>query len=443
MFFLLILFGIFFLWPTPVFAGSFSGQLYEDPLAAPVGFGTSSDNRCDGNLSTPVVGAGFRAKAQRTGEESIGNFMGETYTIVSGTNNSDYTVTLNLPYPPTDPLNPWQCACNANPLDPYQCVFTNQNPLDSSSLNFFIKRAYSNNNAWWQILGGNIFSQQNIQSYIPLSELPGYCNNTPGCVPALIDTDPEATLESPGFAFSQDGFLSTTQSSGASYLHTTSSRTLAQQANATSFDLPIENYTFFAKKMQSQRSSLPSSQKPTSSTQPAIYIHAGNLTITDQNAWHVTNTEQIIVFVQGNLNIGDTTGGNTRVITVDPGGTGFLAFIVSGDIIISPQVGYTDITTNPHTPNIAVVEGVFLADGKITIQGISDTQDTKFIGAGTFVGWDGVELQRSFTQSGDNSLNNQSPAETFIFRPDFVMNTPQVMKSAHFHIREVQPKQLQ
>lgn len=426
---------------SPVSANSFSGQLYEDPDANTIGFG-GTDNRCEGSLETPVVGAGFRAKALRTGETDYGTFMGATYTITTGTNNLDYTVTIDMPYPPADPANAWQCACNANPLDPYQCIFTNQDPTDLSSLNFFIKRANANNNSWWQVLGGNIFSKQNIQSLIPNSELPGYCNTTPGCIPALIDTNPTLTLESPGFAFTLDGSISTSQIPGSSFLHTSQSRTNALQAFALTSDLPEEKYDFFYKKMKQESVALPSSQKPVPTENPGIYLHSGDLTINDQNSWQVLNTEQIIVFITGNLLIDDTSG-EQRIITVEKGGDGFLSFIVQEDIIISPNVGYTDIMTDPHSANIPLVEGVFIADGKIQIQGTADTQDKKFIGAGTFVSWDGVQLQRSFATPGNNSLNNISPAEVFIFRPDFLVNTPKNMKAAHFYLRELQPKLLQ
>ena len=116
MLFIFLLTFLFLVSFSPVSANSFSGQLYEDPDANTIGFG-GTDNRCEGSLETPVVGAGFRAKALRTGETDYGTFMGATYTITTGTNNLDYTVTIDMPYPPADPANAWQCACNATPGD--------------------------------------------------------------------------------------------------------------------------------------------------------------------------------------------------------------------------------------------------------------------------------------------------------------------------------------
>lgn len=433
---------IFFSSVSIVQAGTFYGQLYEDPDAVPVGLG-GSDNRCDGSQAVEVSGAGFKVKSTRSGETDHGFFMGATYNITTGTANNDYTVILDLPYPPPDPDNAWQCACNANPLDPYQCVFTNQDPTELDSLNFFIKRANANNNAWWQILGGNVFSKQNIQSYVPNSELPGYCNDVPSCTPALIDMNPGFTLESPGFAFTLDGSVMTYHTLDSVFLHTNYSRSNALQATALSADIPEEDYDFFFKKVQDKVVPLPSSQKPVPSQNPGIYYHDGDLTINELNAWQVSNSEQIIVFIDGNLLIDDTSASEQKIITVEKGGTGFLAFFVKNDIEISAKVGYSDIYINPHDDNVALVEGVYVANGVIRIDGVADTQDKKFIGAGSFIGWAGVQLGRSFAVPGDNSLNNQSPSEIFIFRPDFLVNTPNEIKSAHFYLRELQPKTIQ
>ena len=78
-----------------------------------------------------------------------------------------------------------------------------------------------------------------------------------------------------------------------------------------------------------------------------------------------------------------------------------------------------------------------MADGIIQVQSYQTTPDYKLIVAGTFVGWTGINLQRSFANQDDNSLNNIVPAESFVFRPDLLVNTPTVMKAAHFNIREI------
>jgi hypothetical protein len=248
-------------------------------------------------------------------------------------------------------------------------------------------------------------------------------------------------VDSPGFAFSANGVIHTHETN-SSFIHDPAQRTSSSQGFALGVELPTENYNFFYKKMGQKASPLPSSQKPVPISYPAIYHQPGSLTIGPDNQWHLAANEQLIVFVEGDLIIDDTPGAENRLITVASGDTGFLAFIVQGSVIITPNVGYANINTDPNLPNIALVEGVFVADGTIWAQSYQTSPDRKFIGAGTFVGWTGVDLQRSFASASSNSLNNLAPTETFVFRPDFLANTPTVMKAAQFNIREVQPQSL-
>jgi hypothetical protein len=93
------------------------------------------------------------------------------------------------------------------------------------------------------------------------------------------------------------------------------------------------------------------------------------------------------------------------------------------------------------------IQGVFFADGKIIINrnpnGLIDRvgsqicgsinsrlPDKKFVGEGTFVGWSGIELHRDFNDhcSFTQSWNARSPAESFVYRPDFLLNVPDWMR---------------
>ncbi|OGJ38334.1 MAG: hypothetical protein A2383_03695 [Candidatus Pacebacteria bacterium RIFOXYB1_FULL_39_46] len=423
-----------------VSAAGFGGGIFVDENATPVGF-ESTDNRCAGLTTTQVSGVGFKIKASRPGEENSGNVIDNTYSVQVEGNYPDYSVTISLPYPPPDPTNAWQCACNANPLDAYQCVFTNQNPATPGPINVFVKRANVQNNAWWQVRGGNVFSKYNIQSLIPVSlaGTPGYCNTTAGCLPALIGDDNQTTLDSPGFAFSSDGIIYT-HATGGNFIHDPDQRSNSDQGFALGISLPTENYAYFYKKMSAKAMPLPSSQKPTVANYPAIYHQSGDLTIGEGNQWHLTANEQIIVFLEGNLIIDDQPGAENRLITVERGGRGFLAFISQGDVIITPHVGYANVNTDSASPDTPLIEGVFITDGTIWVQSYLTNPDKKFIAAGTFVGWTGINLQRSFAKLEDNSVNNTTPTETFVFRPDFMVNIPTLMKSAHFNIREIQPR---
>jgi len=145
------------------------------------------------------------------------------------------------------------------------------------------------------------------------------------------------------------------------------------------------------------------------------YYHEGDLTIT--SPWVVNSGESYVILVSGDLKVNAN-------ITVANGG--FLAFVTSKDIIFDSSLGSTAF--NSSTP---VVEGVFIADGKIRLP----ESQLKFVGAGTFVGWAGFDLLRNF-ESTDNWYN---PTELFVYRPDFLRNAPEEMKTPRYEWNEVNP----
>ncbi len=70
--------------------------------------------------------------------------------------------------------------------------------------------------------------------------------------------------------------------------------------------------------------------------------------------------------------------------------------------------------------------------------GLDTTRDRKFIGAGTFVGWGGVNLRRDFDDGKlGKALHNVQATETFIHRPDFLLSMPNEMKVATHEWRQV------
>jgi hypothetical protein len=106
-----------------------------------------------------------------------------------------------------------------------------------------------------------------------------------------------------------------------------------------------------------------------------------------------------------------------ELITVDEGG--FLAFIVSGNIIVDSSEGHTNLSDT-----VGNIEGVYVADGSIIISSNGEV-DKRFVGEGTFVGWTNVNLMRNFNSE---EANGAYPTETFVYRPDFVRCTPEKMK---------------
>ena len=137
----------------------------------------------------------------------------------------------------------------------------------------------------------------------------------------------------------------------------------------------------------------------------------------------------------------------TKIDSVASGG--FLAFIVSGNILITPDVGYELDPVNPTVPVVSIANsnltGVFIAANDLTIQTKSDVgevpPDRKFIGAGTFVGWHGVNLERTFDDNGQGPILNQTQAiENFVYRPDFLANWPTKLKASVSNWHEINPQ---
>ena len=149
----------------------------------------------------------------------------------------------------------------------------------------------------------------------------------------------------------------------------------------------------------------------------AYFVQAGDGTgtVTIGTPWNLDPGDSIVVFVDGNLDIG-------APIIVDEGE--FLAFIVAGDITFSQGLAAPNID-NP------LVQGVFIADGQI----VTSLSAEQFVGEGVFVGWSGVDLNRDY---GD-STNNTNPAEFFSYRPDFVLNAPARMKRPVMRWEEIAP----
>jgi hypothetical protein len=370
----------------------------------------------------------------RTGESKAQVLSGASYSIEANSNSNDYTVTLDLPFPPIDPDNPWQCSCNADPSDPYRCTYTNQQP-DQGLVNFFIKQAGSTSSAWFQTLGGSSFAVNHIESKVPFASC-----TLPTCNPAFILRDPLGTLDSAGFPLTNAGVVVTSQTGGV-YIHEADGRSNALQAQALGVAVPLEDYEYFYKKFGGSAVLLTGVTKPiVSSDNLGVFVYSGNLSIDETNPWYLGNEEQIVVFVDGNLTLNDTTGGENRLTTVATGGDGFLMFIISGNMTITSQVGYDNIYAQASAPDIANVEGVFVTDGIFTVEGVTGVTDKKFIGAGTFVGWSGVDLQRSFADGTLPNLDNNAPAESFIFRPDFIINAPRSIKSSQQTWREIAPQ---
>ena len=388
-----------------------TGTFYIDNGATVIG------GKCTSSGATPTSPGTGASIGAENGLGSFGGFMlGNTYSItmpyVAG---GTATVTL---VPGTNGSDSYECAC------PGGC--TSAVSVPNEEVNFYLTLSVYSNEGWWQAQGGSVYAG-NTSGVAILSKIPyNTCTDAP-CIAAILTEDLLATAGSAGIGVTGGGNIDSTKDFGVNqdYISQRNPQAFAVGTTTTKYR---ENYEFFYREY-SLGLDTPSddfsttandAQKPTSPPLDGkeAYFHSGNLTI--QNPWTVMSNESIVIFIDGDLMIDDPGNTNDALITVENGG--FLAFIVSGDITIRPNVGH-----NILTDAAANIEGVYIANGTLTIEsrGMAAGGDDRFVGAGTFVGYSGVALNRDYSDGGTRAAeNNDKPVEMFMFRPDFVRNLP-------------------
>ncbi len=265
--------------------------------------------------------------------------------------------------------------------------------------------------AWWQVRGGTLASEASY-GYAISSEVPDETTCIePNCYPYLSATDMANTPDSDGIPIISGGEVSANGRVGVRGDDIYASDTTKTRLRET-YSFFYSQYSLGLSPEDDYVGSEGDALKP--GTTKDAYFHSGDMTI--QSPWSVTTGESFVVFIDGDLTIEDP-GAVGELITVDEGG--FLAFIVSGDINIADSVGHSTLTN--LTGNL---EGVYIADGNLTIN-TNGALDNRFVGEGTFVGWNGVDMLRDFDESASNELY---PTEMFVYRPDLVKNTPEKMK---------------
>lgn len=403
--------------PVPLIQGS----IYEDPTAIPGLFGA-----CVGNTSQPVNSLDSATTIQAyqgINPDNLGSITGANFSLMASIPCLDcYTVKLNLP-----PGGEWKCACN----DTYECEITLVGAPDNN-INFFVKKREPANIGWWQVIGGNVYSGA-VSNPAVKSIIPQECNAP--CRQAL-NLAKDTLINTPGFIFTKGGNLFDNTK-----IHLPGEREVSQGFNghALGFSLPDnEKFYNFYSLLNNQIKPL-ANESPSGKDKPAspgVYS-ASNLTLNQNNNWQINDHEQYVVFVDGNLTISSTIP-NSQVITVSKNG-GFLAFIVKNNIIIDQSVGYTNKIAAIETA-LANIEGVYVADQDLIIDGLG-VNDRQFIGAGTFVGWNSVYVNRDLGLGGyEPSENDNIPAASFVFRPDLMFSIPTRMKITNNKWQEIDPR---
>ncbi len=331
-------------------------------------------------------------------------------------------------------LNPganYACTCPATVGCGYAGLTSPQ-----SGVNYFITNLVLNTTAWWQFRGGNAYTGAttgtSFYSNIPADT----CDTGVGCIPYLAARDLNDTAGTAGIAVSAGGEVDVEDTQGNQNTANINQDGTALIARGTATTRLRENYDYFYR-LYSMGTSSPivtnddsvqvydfvkpdPNNAATAPDNGRAYAYNGDVTII--NDWLVAADESIVVFINGDLTITNAAGVD-HLIEVEPGG--FLAFIVSGDIIVNATVG------NPVANNSPVLDGVYIANGTINIQASGTGGDRQFVGAGNFIGWSGVTLSRDLRTGGTGSQNATNPSEVFVFRPDFIENIPARMTRAY------------
>lgn len=367
-------------------------------------------------------GTGARLTAQGQSSSYNGTISGSTGSVAVPYWPAPASNLVTLLPGEAAPGQAYRCTC------PQSCQYSGI-ASPQSGVNFFVAALDLTRSGWWQAVGGNVLAYQSsgmaLNDPIPTTA----CSASPACKPFIIRQDKNDTQDSAGIALTGGGSVDSSDENGfqTGYVTDRAAQTFAVGVSSKR----KENYDYFYR-LYSMGANPGSSddfvgssrdaRKPTGepSGSKRAYFHEGDLTI--QQPWSVASNEKLVIFVHGNLTLADPAGVGSLV---DVAEGGFLAFIVSGNITIESSVGNTDLDSTASN-----VEGVYIADGILSVEswGAAAGGDRRFIGEGTFVGWSGVALERDFSDGGARKAeNNTHPAETFVYRPDFVVNVPERM----------------
>jgi len=382
------------------------------------------------------------------------------YSIDTGTTGTGYTISLDLSGQ-VDTNYVCSCPAPADPNNPYLCRYTGVTS-PTANVNFYLREYNLSNNSWFQVFGSNYFAYNLISSPVPATT----CEDDPECMAALAapNVDQNNPL-STGFPVVNTSNSNSVRSSASSSVYHAYFHPTTRPSNLNSYALGTElaplSYEYFYQLAETSLTEIGNGEDleplmadftsaPWWQTNEVNYVKInGNVSIDETQGFQLGSGQQLVVFVDGRLTFDDSNPNDTNRKITSVANGGFLAFIASGDIWITPNVGYELNPSVPTVPAVTVansnLEGVFIAANDLLLQSksaIGETPpDRKFIGAGTFIGWNNVLLNRTFNDGGFGPiLNNNQAVENFIYRPDLLVNWPVKLKASTSTWREVDPQ---
>jgi len=394
------------------------------------------------------------------------------------------TLTINNTVPGRTGGSEVYCGCTG-PIGSESCIgktaandSIHYNPINTT---FKLMEIPTNLGSWWQVINGNAYSMNTMNSQIPQydnSSSSNFVGQIVGAFDKLVSGLSITSIDiknanTQGVPVSNLQ-ISTNSSGNNSWMREVDPQQFVGSGSRHADTLKT-NYEYYIKKVDlatqgtqintSTVDALPNND-PVDADEDnlEIYYRTGDLTldIPTNGKWQITGGRKVVFFVNGNVMIDDFDS-IQQLISVETGS--FFGIISSGTITFNARVGYQHFDLASAQPMVTIfgintqptytgsdnqtnanVEGVFVAD-QLVFDTFGNAQaDKKFIGAGTFFAVNNIELRRKYYFNNtailspailSQRMNNYSPTEVFIYRPDFVINFPEPLMDANTLWQEV------
>ena len=277
-----------------------------------------------------------------------------------------------------------------------------------------------NPGAWWQVVDADVITNGDV-----VSPIPGTCS-LPLCNPVFAVQGPGNSPGVPLYAGNYDF------NSGVGQGTVSDSPPWGWHANSNYSATTDYNYAFFYRLVPGDTvrnniatpvidpNTLKNLADVPANVSPDGYMWAfrtGDLTIRGEST---LGARKIILFVDGNLTIGDGTGTGTIDLTT---GQGFFMAIASGNITV-----YKDVNNPPGSEDL---EGLYVANGDFITS--SDGDDEQLNIRGMVAAYNTVSLGRNLAD------NTQKPSEIFTYAPDLLFNYPASLTLKRTRWKEITP----
>jgi len=151
-----------------------------------------------------------------------------------------------------------------------------------------------------------------------------------------------------------------------------------------------------------------------------IYTADGNVTIDNSSEYNFRDNSDYIILIKGNLRINNN-------ITVPRGSTAL--FSATGNITFGP--------------NLTRADGIYSADNDVKIESGPDPDNTEqLIIQGSVIANAGKKGGAFISDRNLGADNGTRPGVQIIYRPDFILNAPELLRYRNYSFKEIAPNAL-